>query len=77
MRMLEREFGPNSKGASKVPQDDFVDENGKPLIGTVDDKGNMVTRGPKMRTALRALQILLAGVAAIPGIYAALVSSLC
>ncbi|KAH8827010.1 hypothetical protein DL96DRAFT_1605164 [Flagelloscypha sp. PMI_526] len=73
MRMLEREFGPNAKSSSKVAQDDFTDENGKPLVGTVDDNGAMVTNGPKKRTTVRMFEILLAGVAAIPAIYAALV----
>lgn len=77
LRMLEREFGPNAKvrasgGGGK--EADFVDESGKPLIGTVDAKGHLVTKGPKKRTATRVLQILLSLAAAIPSIYAALVS---
>ncbi|KAF8634086.1 hypothetical protein AX15_001088 [Amanita polypyramis BW_CC] len=69
VRMLEREFGQNAK---PPPRDAFTDENGKPLVGTVDTKGNLITVGPKKRTALRALQILLTLVAAVPSIYAAL-----
>jgi hypothetical protein len=72
MRMLEREFGPNAKG--KAPENgDFLDEDGKPLIGTVDSKGQLVTKGPKKRMALRAMQIILSLAASIPAIYAALV----
>ena len=69
IRMLEREFGQTAK---PPPHDAFTDENGKPLVGTVDANGNLVTVGPKKRAAVRALQILLALVAAIPSIYAAL-----
>ena len=68
IRMLEREFGEKAK----PPRDAFTDERGKPLVGTVDANGNLVTVGPKKRAAFRALQILLALVAAVPSIYAAL-----
>ncbi|KAG5645069.1 hypothetical protein DXG03_007159 [Asterophora parasitica] len=73
MRMLEREFGPNAKDKGRSHSDggEFLDENGKPLVGTVDEKGNLVTQGPKKRMALRILQILLASTAGIPSIYAA------
>ncbi|KAJ7172326.1 hypothetical protein C8R46DRAFT_1085541 [Mycena filopes] len=74
MRMLEREFGPNAKGKGPTENNgEFVDEDGKPLIGTVDGKGKLVTKGPRKRMALRILQILLSLVAAIPAIYAALI----
>lgn len=72
--MLEREFGPNSSKGKGKAQGDFVDENGKPLIGTVDAKGNLVTQGPKKRVAMRVLQILFALGAGVPAIYAAVVS---
>ena len=48
LRMLEREFG-----TTKARSSDFLDESGKPLIGTVDVEGNLVTQGPKKRFALR------------------------
>ncbi|KAJ7621621.1 hypothetical protein DFH06DRAFT_1233100 [Mycena polygramma] len=70
MRMLEREFGPNAKPAETG---DFLDQDGKPLVGTVDSKGRLVTKGPRKRIALRATQIALALAASIPAIYAALV----
>ncbi|KAF7305052.1 hypothetical protein MKEN_01220200 [Mycena kentingensis (nom. inval.)] len=70
IRMLEREFGPNAKG--KGPKNDFLDEDGKPFIGSVDEKGRLVTKGPKARLTLRIFQIILSLAAAIPGIYAAL-----
>ncbi|KAJ7510025.1 hypothetical protein B0H11DRAFT_1701845 [Mycena galericulata] len=74
MRMLEREFGPNAKGKGAAQSNgDFLDENGKPLVGTVDSKGQLVTKGPRKRMALRVTQILLSLAAAIPAIYAALV----
>ncbi|KAJ7173995.1 hypothetical protein C8R43DRAFT_914559 [Mycena crocata] len=73
MRMLEREFGPNAKSKVMENNGDFLDENGKPLIGTVNSKGQLVTKGPRKRMALRITQILLSLAAAIPSIYAALV----
>ncbi|KAJ7741574.1 hypothetical protein DFH07DRAFT_926049 [Mycena maculata] len=74
MRMLEREFGPNAKGKGPATSNgDFLDENCKPLVGTVDAKGQLVTKGPRSRMALRVIQILLSLAAAIPSIYAALV----
>ncbi|KAK7020491.1 hypothetical protein R3P38DRAFT_2969778 [Favolaschia claudopus] len=75
IRMLEREFGPNAKGKGPATAEngEFVDEDGKPLIGTVDAKGNLVTKGPRKRLILRTTQILLGLAAAIPGIYAAVV----
>jgi hypothetical protein len=54
MRMLEREFGPNSKKVKGKGVGDFMDENGKPLIGTVDARGYLVTQGPKKRAATSA-----------------------
>lgn len=75
IRMLEREFGSNARSNKNSAQDnDFLDENGKPLIGTVDNKGNLVTQGPKKRALTRVMQILFAMLAAIPSIYAAIVS---
>ncbi|KAF8643896.1 hypothetical protein AX16_008912 [Volvariella volvacea WC 439] len=81
MRMLERVFGASNNpasGGSKVKgkkkkkgDEDFLDENGKPLVGTVDDRGYLVTQGPKKRLLVRLLQVVLAAGAAVPGIYAA------
>lgn len=71
MRMLEREFGSKGKGKSKSDGLALVDEEGKPLVGTVDAKGNLVTTGPKRRVFFRTLQIILAAGACIPAIYAA------
>ncbi|KAG6814590.1 hypothetical protein H0H92_000119 [Tricholoma furcatifolium] len=73
MRMLEREFGPKAKDKGFIETDDgqILDENGVPVIGTVDAKGNLVTQGPKKRAALRVLQILLTLAAGGPSIYAA------
>ena len=62
------------KGKKKKKGDeDFLDENGKPLVGTVDDRGYLVTQGPKKRLLVRLLQVVLAAGAAVPGIYAAAV----
>ncbi|KAG5651107.1 hypothetical protein H0H81_009838 [Sphagnurus paluster] len=72
MRMLEHEFGSNTRDKIRADDGPFIDENGKPLLGTVDSNGNLVTQGPKKRIAVRMLQILLSLIAAIPSIYAAL-----
>ncbi|KAJ3839860.1 hypothetical protein F5878DRAFT_100460 [Lentinula raphanica] len=73
IRMLEREFGPQAKSDRYGHQnDEFLDDNGKPLVGTVDGKGNLVTQGPKKRLTTRVLQVVCAAAAAIPSIYAAL-----
>ncbi|KAM6504093.1 hypothetical protein JOM56_001036 [Amanita muscaria] len=69
LRMLERHFGQKAKPTA---QSAYIDENGKPLVGTVDSKGYIVTEGPIKRTAFRVLQIVLALVAGGPSIYAAL-----
>ncbi|KAL0572977.1 hypothetical protein V5O48_008991 [Marasmius crinis-equi] len=76
IRMLEREFGPNSTSGSAPKQDPnspyLLDDSGKPLIGTVDPRsGAIVTQGPRKRLAVRVLEVVFAGVAAVPSIYAA------
>ena len=75
LRMLEREFGRKSKDNNYGDEDGY--DNRKPTIGSVDQKGNLVTEGPKKRIALRFLEIILALAAAVPSIYAALVRSHC
>ncbi|PPR01084.1 hypothetical protein CVT26_015990 [Gymnopilus dilepis] len=70
IRMLEREFGAKAKGKGKDDGRGLTDEEGKPLVGTVDEKGNLVTVGPKKRVFVRTLQVLLAAGACIPVIYA-------
>ena len=72
MRMLEREFGAQSKYSPSDERD--LDENGNPRIGSVDKDGNLVTQGPIKRIVIRVLQIVLALTAGVPSIYAALVS---
>jgi hypothetical protein len=74
MRMLEREFGAQSKSKNRSNIWAGLDENGEPIIGSVDEKGRLVTQGPKKRMALRVLQIILTLTAGVPSIYAALVS---
>lgn len=74
MRMLQKEFGTKANAKEKTEGRGLVDEEGKPLIGTVDEQGQLVTVGPRRRVALKALQVLLAASACIPAIYAALVS---
>lgn len=64
MRILEREFG--GKNATEE-----VDEEHR--VGSVDSKGRLITEGPKKRTAVRCLEVLLALLAAGSGIYAAAV----
>lgn len=73
IRMLEHEFGPQNKSKSHSNIQDGLDENGNPVIGSVDEKGKLVTQGPKKRIALRVLQIFLTLAAGVPSIYAALV----
>lgn len=75
MRMLEREFGSTGKKTNKDQGKALVDDDGKPLVGTIDEKGNLVTSGPKRRAVFRALQVILSIGACIPAIYAAVVSN--
>ncbi|KAI0780660.1 hypothetical protein BD413DRAFT_8361 [Trametes elegans] len=65
MRMLEREFG--GKGGSKE------DGEAEQTVGSVDERGKLVTDGPKKRLTVRWMQALLALTAAISSIYAALI----
>ena len=69
LRMLEREFG--SKGMNKGVG--IYDDDGKPKVGSVDGKGNLVTSAPGRRIFVRVLEIVLAAGACIPAIYASLV----
>ena len=62
VRMLEHEFG--STGSSPVKQEP---------IGSVNEKGRLITDGPKKRTAIRAIEVFLALGIAATLIYAALV----
>lgn len=66
IRMLEREFGKNK-------DTDIFDDDVKPKVGSVDEKGNLVTSGPKRRILFRVLEIILAVGACVPAIYASLV----
>ncbi|TFK54758.1 hypothetical protein OE88DRAFT_1732064 [Heliocybe sulcata] len=69
MRMLEREFG--GKGTGKGG---YADEDGEEkVVGSVDEKGNLVTQGPKKRVATRWIQILFALGAGIASIYGAVI----
>jgi hypothetical protein len=68
MRMLEREFGNKSTNRGWKQSDA---EDG--LVGGVDDKGNLVTAGPKKRATMRWLQAIFAIGTAVSGIYGALV----
>ncbi|KAI0054015.1 hypothetical protein FA95DRAFT_1480193 [Auriscalpium vulgare] len=63
MRMLEREFG--GKGA---PGGGAGSEDG-PVVGSVDEKGKLITQGPKKRTTMRVLETSLALGIAISSIY--------
>ncbi|OJT09122.1 hypothetical protein TRAPUB_14449 [Trametes pubescens] len=65
MRMLEREFG--GKGG---PKDEGEAET---MVGCIDQRGRLITQGPKKRLAVRWVQALLALTAAISSIYAALI----
>lgn len=65
MRMLEREFGPKAKGA--------IDKSDDHVVGSVDEKGALITVGPKKRSTARWAQGILALGAAISSLYGALV----
>ncbi|SJL00615.1 uncharacterized protein ARMOST_03928 [Armillaria ostoyae] len=63
IRMLEREFA-NTPNAAQQGEE-------RPQIGMADGRGNLITQGPRKRTATRVFQVLLSLAAGIPGIYAA------
>ncbi|KAI0748527.1 hypothetical protein C8Q80DRAFT_1172289 [Daedaleopsis nitida] len=63
MRMLEREFG---KDAGKEPAPERT-------VGSVDERGRLITEGPKKRLAVRWIQFLLALTAAISSVYSGLI----
>ncbi len=67
IRMLEREFAGVHPAFEPEPKPET-------LVGTADANGNLITQGPRKRLASRITQILLALAAAIPAIYAAVVS---
>jgi hypothetical protein len=73
LRMLQREFG--SKARKKWIGVDDGEEADPPIIGSVDEKGRLVTQGPKKRVAVRVLEGLLALGSGASSIYAALASS--
>ncbi|KAI0062319.1 hypothetical protein BV25DRAFT_1825764 [Artomyces pyxidatus] len=67
MRMLEREFAGKGIGG------EYADGDEKPpVVGSVDEKGRLVTQGPRKRTALRVFEGSMALGVAISSIYAAL-----
>jgi len=61
IRMLEHEFGSNLAGPAKEEP-----------VGSVDEKGSLITDGPKKRVAIRTIEILLALGIAVSLVYAAL-----
>lgn len=69
LRRLEREFGPRlPRAAADAP----LAEDEPPEIGSVDDRGRLVTVGPKKRLTTRIVQALLSLGAAGAGIGASL-----
>ena len=62
VRMLEHEFGSTAPGPVKQEP-----------IGSVNEKGRLITDGPRKRTAIRAMEVFLALGIAATLIYAALV----
>jgi hypothetical protein len=66
IRMLEREFAGRNVGSG--PADD---EN---MVGSADNRGKLITQGPKKRLAARCFQALLTLGAAVSLIYIALVT---
>ncbi|KAH9484387.1 hypothetical protein JR316_0003868 [Psilocybe cubensis] len=85
MRMLEREFGADPNNSNNNDDDTaaarklkdaerrglLLDAQGRPVVGTADLRGRLVTVGPRRRVAARALQVLLAAGAGVPVLYAA------
>ncbi|KAL6305302.1 hypothetical protein BKA93DRAFT_927830 [Sparassis latifolia] len=61
MRMLEREFGKEGK----------KDREDETAVGSVDNKGKLITDGPKKRLAVRLAQLLFSLTATVASIYAA------
>ena len=61
--MLEREFGREAQPGSVGPE--------ARVVGSVDEKGNLITQGPRKRLAARVTEILLALAIAASSIYAA------
>lgn len=70
IRMLEREFG--DMGGTKKGRKDTGEEK---MIGGVDEKGKLITVGPKKRITVRVFQVIIAILTAVSGIYGALVST--
>lgn len=62
-RMLEHEFGQKGK----------TDVTGKPAVGSVDEKGTLITVGSKKRVVARWAQGILALTTAVTSLYGALV----
>lgn len=67
-RMLEAEFGARGKSGKAINQGA---EGEALVVGSVDEKGRLITQGPRKRTAIRLLQGLLALGAGATSIYAA------
>lgn len=64
VRMLEREFGKEAEPGPAAPE--------ARVVGSVDNKGRLITKGPRKRLAARAVEILLALAIAASSIYAAI-----
>lgn len=68
IRMLQREFGAKFKKGLGIGG-----EEGDRVVGSVDENGQLVTQGPKKRSAMRVLQGLLALGSGASAIYGAVV----
>ncbi|KAI0026584.1 hypothetical protein K488DRAFT_65865, partial [Vararia minispora EC-137] len=60
--MLEREFGPNAPSSAFAAPDR--------VVGSVDERGNLVTEGSRKRLAARIVEVLLALTIAVSALYA-------
>lgn len=67
--MLQREFGAKFKKGLGMGGE----EDGERVVGSVDEKGQLVTQGPRKRSAVRVLQGLLALGSGASSIYGAVV----
>ena len=70
--MLQREFGAKFKKGLGMGGE----EGGDRVVGSVDEKGQLVTQGPKKRSAMRILQGLFALGSGASAIYGAMVRQL-
>ncbi|KZP12549.1 hypothetical protein FIBSPDRAFT_961256 [Athelia psychrophila] len=70
LRMLEHEFAEQGKGGKATAEGAEGDAG---IVGSVDEKGQLITQGPRKRIAVRLLRGTLALASGATSIYAALI----